>query len=52
MGKHYELKADKAEFLIKLWCREHGLELDKLVMFPPEETAQRLKEWGMSETST
>lgn len=49
MGKHHELSEEKHLFLLKLWCRERGMELERYAMFPPEEKEKYLKEWGMSE---
>lgn len=45
MGKHYELKEDKARFLIELWHREHGLKIDELIMCHPDEATRYLREW-------
>jgi len=44
MGKHYELKEEKALFLLKLWHREHGLELDDVTILSPEEAARYIRE--------
>lgn len=52
MGKHYELKEDKARFLIELWHREHGLKIDELIMCHPDEATRYLKEWGLLKSST
>lgn len=44
MGKHHELSAEKALFLLELWHRERGLVIDKVEMLTPEEAARYIQE--------
>lgn len=49
MGKHYELKEEKALFLLELWHRERGLVIDQVTMLTPEEAARYIQEHRKSE---